>query len=126
MDWSNFFRAVGWTIAIAGGLGLLGLALIWYRLKRLNVPEGASYRETMMRVPLSLVIVLDLLDLAFDVFAAPISWLVLSHFNLQGLRRVSVVEALIPGTQVIPWMTVSWFAVRLFDRHSQPDESVEP
>lgn len=103
-------------IVVAGMvLGLVGLALIYRRLKRLDIPPNATFRETLQRVPFSVVLVLDLLDLGFDVFAAPFMWLLLSRFNLGALRRVSVIEALIPGTQLIPTLSASWLAVRLFD-----------
>ena len=107
------------TLLIIAGmgmlLGLVGLALIYRRLKHLNIPPHATFRETLQRVPLSVVVVLDLLDLGFDVLAAPFMWVLLSRFNLQALRRVSVIEALIPGTQFIPTLSASWLAVRMFD-----------
>ena len=97
---ADFFRTFGqiilWTMGIAAVLGLLGLALIWRKLKRLDIPEDASFVETLQRVPFGAVVVLDLLDLAFDVFASPIVWIVLGRFNLDALRRVTMVEALIP------------------------------
>lgn len=111
----EFLRVIGILMAVGAVLGLVGLALIYRRLKRLNIPPEASFRETLQRVPLSVVVVLDLLDLGFDVLATPLVWLVLGRFNLRALRRVSTIEAFIPGTQMIPTLTVCWFAVRFFD-----------
>ena len=117
---ADFFRTFGqiilWTIAIAAILGLVGLALVWRKLKQLNIPEEASFVETLQRIPFSVVLVLDLLDLAFDVFASPIVWIVLGRFNLDALRRVTMVEVLIPGTQLIPTLSASWLIVRVFRR----------
>jgi hypothetical protein len=64
-------------------------------------------------VPLSLVVILDLLDFGLDVFATPITWVVLSRYRLNALRNVAAVEDLIPGTQIIPTMTLCWLAVRV-------------
>jgi hypothetical protein len=40
--------------------------------------------------------------------------MILDQLGLKALRGVSAVEALIPGTQLIPTMTLCWFGVRLF------------
>jgi hypothetical protein len=112
---AEFLRVVAIIAGVAAVLGLIGVALIYRRLKRLNIPEQATFRETLQRVPFSVVLVLDLLDLGFDFLAAPLVWVLLGRFNLGALRRVSVVEALIPGTQFIPTLTASWLAVRWFD-----------
>ena len=55
---------------------------------------------------------LDLLDLSLDVFAAPISWWILRRYRLMGLRDLAVLEALIPGTQLLPMMSVAWVFAR--------------
>ncbi len=94
-------------------LGLLGLALLHRRLRRLRVPPNAGLATTLRMVPLALVVVLDLLDLGLDVFATPLVWVVLSRYRLQALRNTAALEALIPMTQVIPTMTLAWFGVRL-------------
>lgn len=112
---ADILRVLAIIAGVAAVLGLIGVALIYRSLKRLNVPDDASFRETLQRVPFGLVLVLDLLDLGFDFLAAPMVWLLLGRFNLGALRRVSVVEAIIPGTQFIPTLTASWLAVRLFD-----------
>lgn len=119
---------VRWLLIILGVAVVLGiLALVWlfYRLRRLRIPPNASFVETMQRVPLSVAVGLDLLDLGFDVFAAPLTWWLLGRFNLHALRRVATVEALIPGTQVIPTLTMCWFAARWFDpsmHHADPPQ----
>jgi hypothetical protein len=65
-------------------------------------------------VPLYLVIAIDLLDLALDVLAAPVAWVLLNHLGLRSLRNISTVEAIIPLTGAIPTLTIAWFLVRYF------------
>ncbi|GIV98284.1 MAG: hypothetical protein KatS3mg057_2941 [Herpetosiphonaceae bacterium] len=93
---------------------LVGLVLLARRLRRLNLPPDAGALETLRAVPFGLVVVLDLLDLSLDIFSAPISWAILGRLGLYGLRQVTLIEALIPGTQLIPTMTLAW----LFARYS--------
>ena len=76
------------------------------------VPPNADFFTTVRAVPLSLVVGLDLLDLALDVFSAPIIWFILNRFGLQALRNVATVEALIPITGPIPTLTLAWLAAR--------------
>ncbi|GAB4437295.1 MAG: hypothetical protein OHK0015_29880 [Chloroflexi bacterium OHK40] len=100
------------AMAIALTIAALGLALMWRSIKRLRVPREAGYFATMHYVPLGLVILLDLLDFGLDIFAAPVSWLLLDRLGLRGLRNKAAIEALIPFTQPIPTFTLSWFAAR--------------
>ena len=109
------------VLGVATLLGLLGLLLIHRSLRRLRVPPDADFATTLRIVPLSLVVVLDLLDLGLDVFAAPIVWLILSRYRLQALRNVAMAEALIPLTQPIPTLTVAWFGVRMLGLGKLPD-----
>ena len=117
-------RAVGIVIlglmAVSLVLALLLFIFVIRRLRRLNVPPGAGYGETLLYTPLSLVLFVDLLDWGLDILAAPVVWVVLDRFGLKALRNVSTVEALIPFTQFIPTLTVSWIWVRLFGPDSPP------
>lgn len=108
--------AMGVALAIA----VLGLALIWRQVRRLNVPPNAGFFDTMRYVPLTLVILLDLLDFGLDIFAAPVSWIVLDRLGLRGLRNKAAIEALIPFTQPIPTFTLGWVAARLFGLGDEP------
>lgn len=101
----------GVALLALAGAGLL-LARLYQRLKRLNVPEGAGFLTTIRMVPLGLVVALDLLDLALDVFSAPLIWVLLSRLRLQGLRDTASFEALIPFTGPIPLLTIAWFIAR--------------
>jgi len=83
------------------------------QIKRLEVPPDAGFFATMHYVPLLLVVLLDLLDLGFDIFAAPVAWLILDRMGLQSLRNRAAVEALIPFTQPIPTFTLAWLLARL-------------
>ena len=120
--------AMGAALAVA----VLGLALIWRQVRRLNVPPNAGFFDTLRYVPLTLVILLDLLDFGLDIFAAPVSWIVLDRLGLRGLRNKAAIEALIPFTQPIPTFTLGWVAARLFGLGDEPftrvidGEVVEP
>lgn len=117
-------RAVGLVIAVGMGISLL-LALLLFvfavrHLRRINVPPGAGFGETLMYTPLVLVLFIDLLDWGLDILAAPVVWVVLDRLGLRALRNVSAVEALIPFTQFIPLLTASWIWVRLFGSDALP------
>ncbi len=132
MTLRDILIAFGFVSVTALVLALLGLALLRHRLRRLRLPPDAGLFETLRAVPFGLVVVLDLLDLSLDIFSAPISWAILSRLGLQGLRQVTVIEALIPGTQVIPTMTLAWILARFSERvrlspavQSDPGEGVK-
>jgi hypothetical protein len=113
-----FWLLVAMGVALA--IAFVGLALLWRSIRRLNVPADAGYFETMRYVPLALVVVLDLLDFGLDIFAAPVSWLILDRLGLRGLRNKAAVEALIPFTQPIPTFTLSWVGARVFGLGDEP------
>jgi hypothetical protein len=97
---------------------VLAAAVLVYairKLKNIRLPPDADFFTAVRAVPLSLVIGLDLLDLALDVFSAPIVWVILNRAGLQALRNTAAVEALIPITGPIPLMTIAWFAARAFN-----------
>lgn len=96
-------------------LGAILMAIAAIKLRKLDIPIDAGFIETLHYTPIIVVVAVDLLDLALDFLAAPISWAILDRLGLRALRTVSAVEALIPGTQLIPTMTLCWFAVRLFN-----------
>ena len=100
--------------ALVGAIMLLVLAA--RQIAHLDVPEDADFFETLQRVPITVPLALDLLDMAFDVFSAPISWVVLELLGLRALQLVTIFEGLIPGTQIIPTMTISWVIARLMRR----------
>lgn len=96
-------------------IALVGLLALARSIRRLQVPPDADFFTTMRYVPLALVVLLDLLDFGLDIFAAPVSWIVLDRMGLYGLRNKAALEALIPFTQPIPTFTIGWLAVRLFN-----------
>ena len=112
---------VGASLALA----LLLFLLVVRRLRRLDIPPDAGFGETLLYTPLLLVLFIDVLDLGLDVLAAPIVWVVLDRLGFKALRNVSAVEALIPFTQPIPTLTLSWIWVRLFGyNYSRSQKSV--
>lgn len=116
----EFLRNFGLTLlavmGVAGVLALLLLAIIIIQVRRIHVPEGAGFAETLLYTPFLVVLFLDVLDLALDFLSAPIAWIVLDRLGLKGMRGVATVESFIPFTQAIPLMTLSWIAVRLFGK----------
>lgn len=96
-------------------IALVGLFALVRRIRRLRIPEHADFFTTMRHIPLSLVVLLDLLDFGLDIFSAPIMWVVLDRMGLPNLRNKATIEALIPITNVIPTFTVSWVAARMFN-----------
>ena len=104
-----FFAVVA---AVALVVAAVLAALLWRRLKRIRT-SGGGFWQTLREVPFGLVVLLDLLDLALDVFSAPIIWLLLRRFGLTALRDVATIEALIPITGPLPTMTICWLLARL-------------
>ena len=100
-------------MAISALISLTILLLSANKLRKLDIPPNATFAETLHYTPLLVVVAIDLLDLAFDVLAAPFSWIILDRLGLKALRGVAAAEALIPGTQLIPTLSICWFGVRL-------------
>ena len=116
--------AINWTqlltiFLILAGIGLvfslLFLGWVIWRIRKINLPPNADFMSALRLTPLSVVILLDLLDFTFDFLSAPISWTLLGYLGLKPLRGVTVAEAIIPGTQVLPTMTIAWILARLTD-----------
>lgn len=115
MDWDALLRVL--AVFIAAVLILAALVLAWAvrSLRRVRVPPDADFFTAVRAVPLSLMIGLDLLDLALDSLSAPVIWLILNRYGLQALRNVAAFEALVPVTGPIPTLTLSWLAARIFN-----------
>jgi len=105
-------------IFVGFSLGLAILLLIWviWRVKRIQLPPEADFMTALQATPLAVVVLLDLLDLSLDFLSAPFAWVVLGYLGLKPLRGVTMVESLIPGTQVLPTMTAAWLFVRIRNR----------
>ena len=110
-------RVIQFVVVVISA-GLLGAVLLflfsYYRLQSLKI-EGRDFLGTLRQVPITIPLALDLLDLALDFLGAPFGWLILSRLRLRGLRNIAVLEELIPGTQLIPLLTLSWLGVRAYD-----------
>ena len=114
----DFVRPLLWTLLIIAAVcvaaGSLLLALTYRRLQRLHLPRNADLLTTLRAVPFSLVLALDLLDFGLDFLATPVVWTVLNRFNLQALRNVAALQAIVPFTQPVPLLTVAWVEARAF------------
>lgn len=107
------------ALLLLAGAALLGLVAavlvgVWVlaRVRRLRLPAEADFMTALRLTPFSVVLLLDLLDFSLDIFGAPVAWGVLSYLGLQPLRAVTVIESLIPGTQLLPTMTIAWLIAR--------------
>jgi hypothetical protein len=98
------------AVSLVGAIALLVVAA--RQVAEIEVPEGADFFETLQIVPITVPLALDLLDMAFDVFSAPISWIILELLGLRALQTITVFESLIPGTQLIPTLTIAWFIAK--------------
>lgn len=115
---AEFLRMVGLVLltgmTIALLLALLLFVFVIRQLRKIYVPVEAGFSETLRYTPFLVVVFIDLLDFALDVLAAPFTCIILDRLGLKSLRGVSVVQALIPLTQAIPALTLSWIAVNWF------------
>ncbi len=102
------------AMAISFVLAMILFFLVIRRLRRMDVPPNAGFSETLLYTPLLLVVFIDLLDFALDVLAAPFAWVILDRLGLKALRGFAAFEALLPFTQLVPTMTLAWFAARIF------------
>mgnify|MGYP006284561261 CR=1 FL=1 len=126
IDWrlvgTGLLIAMGVSVALAATL----ILLTYRRLKRINVPSNADFFTTLRHVPISLVLILDLLDFGLDFLGAPIGWLILSQLGLESLRGVTLVEGLLPGTQMIPTLTLAWLLAKAGVRMPEDIERYRP
>lgn len=123
MTWDSLIHIIQTLFIIsfiAGVLALVFLAWTYRDIRRLKVPANAGFFGTMRVIPLRVAIFLDLMDMALDTFAAPIGWAVLHWLRLDYLKAPAVLEALIPGTQFIPTMTLAWIATRALNLGELP------
>jgi hypothetical protein len=109
---SDLLMVMAVVSVVALVAALLLAALLWRRLRGLKT-SGGGFWQTLREVPFGLVLLLDLLDLALDVFSAPLIWFLLRRLGLTALREVATVEALIPFTAPLPTMTFCWLLARL-------------
>ncbi len=118
----EFLRTFGLVLAgfmfFALVMGFFLLGIVVWQVRKIDVPSGAGFGETLLYTPFLVVVMIDLLDFALDFLAAPISWFILDRLGLKALRGVATVEALLPFTQLIPVMTLSWIGVRLLGTQS--------
>jgi hypothetical protein len=114
-DFRDIALVVLGLMLAAGLIGSFVLIFAYRRIRGLNIPADATFAETLLLTPLSIVIAVDLLDLALDILAAPLSWAILDRLGLKALRGVATFEALLPGTQLIPTMTLCWLGVRVLN-----------
>ena len=124
IDWRPLLVSILTISAIGLGLTLLLLGWVIWRVRRIQLPEEAGFFTALRATPLIVVILLDLLDMSLDFLSAPIAWTLLSYLGLSPLIGVTVVESLIPGTQLLPTMSILWIISRIFLPEATDDEDV--
>jgi hypothetical protein len=108
-----------WLIVVLSFIGaglVLSLALFFvvvWRVRKINLPPDADWITTMRMTPFVVVLLLDLLDFSLDIFSVPLTWPLLGYLGLKPIRNVTVLEGLIPGTQLIPTLMLTWLLARL-------------
>jgi len=100
-------------VAIGLILSLVLLAWILWRVKRIQLPPNADFITALRATPLVVVVLLDLLDFSLDFLSIPFAWPLLGYLGLAPLRGITLVEGLIPGTQLLPTMTLAWVLARV-------------
>lgn len=96
-------------------LALILLLIAVRHVRHIHIPPDADFVDTLRLTPFYVVVAVDLLDLALDFLSVPLVWVLLDRMGLKALRSVSAVQAVIPGTQFLPTLTVCWIGVRLFN-----------
>lgn len=124
MELRELIVGVAIAVVVLLVLAAVVLYLAYRRLRRIRIAADADFLTTVRAVPLTLVIGLDLLDLALDVFSTPLTWLLLDRLGLKSLRNVATIKAMIPLGDAIPLLTLSWFVVRLLRPALPPDPNV--
>jgi hypothetical protein len=114
MELIDLLKILAALMLIALVLAVAALTFAVRKLRRIRLPADADFFTAVRAVPLSLVVGLDLLDFALDIFSAPIMWVLLDRTGLKALRNTAAIEALIPITGPIPTLTIAWLAARLF------------
>jgi hypothetical protein len=120
--WEMTFRVIFILVSLFTIAAAALLAFVYRRLHAIGVPRDAGLFTTLRYVPIALPIALDLLDLAFDVFSAPVVWIVLSRFRMQALRNAATAVAVLPFTQVLPTFTTLWIAARVLKLGDPPPQ----
>ena len=129
MDITDDLRTIGLIVAALFLFGLvISVLLLVYAvrvMRHLDIPPDAGLADTLHVTPFIVVVGIDLLDLTLDVLAAPVSWVILDRMGLRALRNMATIEAIIPGTQIIPTLTLAWIIVRLFNITSDRSKMIE-
>lgn len=125
MDFSTItWNQVLTIFGICAGASIIGaialLATSAKQIKNLDIPENADFFTTLQSIPITIPIALDLLDFAFDFFAAPIAWVLLELLGLQALQMITIFEGILPGTQLLPTMTGAWIIARVVGNKRSP------
>jgi hypothetical protein len=113
IDLGRILTALGATMLLSSAAALVLLGWLLWRVRRIHLPADADFVTALQATPLTVVVFLDLLDFGMDFLSVPIAWVVLGRLGLSPLRGVTIVEEIIPGTQILPTLTLAWLAVRL-------------
>lgn len=114
IDFNKILLVFGITAISALLLAMLLLVWVLWQVRRIRLPANADFFTALRHTPLAVVVLLDLLDLALDFFAAPFAWVILGRLGLEPLRAVTVIESVVPFTQALPTMTIAWIIARVW------------
>ncbi len=119
----SLFEVLAIFFSVGIILSMLLIAWVFWKVRKINLPAGTEFFDALRATPVSVVILLDLLDLSLDIFSAPVAWIVLSKLGLEPLRTVTVIKDLIPipGLEALPTMTIAWGIARVWKNARFPD-----
>lgn len=110
---SEFVRTLlgllGTYLALVLALLALWLWVVVRMVRRVTVRLDDDGLRALRSVPLALPLAIDAIDLGLDLFGAPLAWFVSNRTALKPLRGASLLEALVPGTQFLPLLTIGWW-----------------
>jgi len=120
----DLLKVLGIIMLIGLILAMILMAWVFAKVRNINLPAGADFFDALRATPFAVVVLLDLLDLSLDFFSAPFSWVILGRLGLQPLRTVTVIESIIPGTSLLPTMTIAWLIVTQIDKRGTLQSSL--
>ncbi len=120
VDITNYLYILLLLVGGAFGIALLLSGWVIWRVRRIHLPSDADLLTALRLTPFVVVVLLDLLDFSLDFLSAPIAWILLGRLGLTPLRGVTVLEELVPGTQLIPTMTAAWVIARFLGPRQMP------
>jgi len=95
--------------ALVLGLVALWAFIIFRIIRRMTVGLDDTGLYALRSVTIAVPLAIDAVDLGLDFFGSPLAWFIANQTPLKPLRGASLWESLVPGTQLLPTMTLGWY-----------------